>query len=70
MGDPAVHYNAWANLQAKEFRSVVQAFHDVLVTMRCDTCGGYVELEPRRASAETLHCSCGNFFVNLKKKSA
>ena len=68
--NPVVHFNAWANLQAGEFRSVVKAFYDALATMRCDNCGGYAELEPRHAQAETIRCSCGSFFVNLKKKSA
>lgn len=68
--NPAVHYNTWANIQAKEFKPVVQAFSDILATMRCSTCNSYAEFQPRHATAETIRCTCGDFFINLKKKPA
>ena len=64
--NPLVHYNDWANLQVDDFRPIVKAFSDILATMRCETCGGYVELQPRNSTAETIRCGCGKFFVNLK----
>jgi hypothetical protein len=68
--NPAVHYNTWANIQAKEFKPVVQAFSDILATMRCNTCNSYAEFQPRHATAETIRCTCGDFFINLNKKPA
>ena len=68
MVNPLVHYNDWANLQVDEFRSIVKAFFDILATMRCETCEGYVELQPRNTTAETIRCDCGKFFINLRRK--
>ena len=68
--NPAVHYNVWANFQAKEFQPVVQAFADMLATMRCESCNSYVEFQPNHSEAETIRCNCGDLFINLKKKGA
>ena len=67
--NPAVHYNEWANFQAREFREVVRAFADLLATMRCDGCESFVELQPRTTQAELIRCNCGDIAINLKKKS-
>lgn len=69
MINPSVHYNEWQNLGAKEFRTVVDAFHEFLATMQCEKCESYVELQPRNATAQTIRCNCGDFHINLKKKS-
>ena len=66
--NPLVHYNEWADLQVNEFRPIVKAYSEILATMRCETCGGYVELQPRNTTAETIRCGCGKFFINLKPK--
>jgi len=68
--NPAVHYNAWANLQADEFRQVVSAFADLLATMQCDNCKSFVELQPRGGSAEIIRCNCSDIAINLKQKGA
>ncbi len=68
--NPAVHYNAWANLQASEVRLVVSAFSDLLATMQCDNCKSFVELQPRVGSGETIRCNCGDVAINLKRKGA
>jgi ABC-type dipeptide/oligopeptide/nickel transport system ATPase subunit len=66
--NPSVHYNAWANLQSGEFKTVVTAFSDVLATMRCPDCKTYVEFQPRHGSPQTIRCDCGTVFINLQKK--
>jgi len=67
--NPAVHYNAWANFQADDFRRVVSAFADLLATMQCDNCKSFVELQPRSGSAETIRCNCSHVAINLRRKS-
>ena len=66
--NPLVHYNEWANLQVDEFRPIVKAYSDILATMRCEKCRGYVELQTSNTTAETIRCGCGKFVVNLNKK--
>ena len=67
----AVHYNSWANLGAEEFRPVVEAFSDILDTMRCGNCRSYVGMmHSREGKATGIRCDCGRFSVNLGKKKA
>lgn len=67
----AVHYNPWANLEAEEFRPVVEAFSDILDTMRCEACKSYVGMmHSHEGKATEIRCDCGRFSVNLKKKKA
>ena len=68
--NPLVHYNSWANFQVDEFRPVVQAFSDLLATIRCGTCESYIELEPRNSAAKTLRCNCGAMSINLNPKKS
>ena len=68
--NPAIHYNQWANFQAREFREVVSAFADLLATMQCTVCESFIELQPRTAQAELIRCNCGHIAINLKRSSA
>lgn len=67
--NPSVHFNEWANLDAHEFREVVESFKDLLVHLRCEqpACKSYVYLSPRKGSAEALRCNCGVTNINLRK---
>lgn len=64
----AVHFNEWANFQAREFQGVVDVFKDLLSHLRCDNpaCQSYLYVSPRKGKAEELRCSCGMTSINLK----
>ncbi|MEC5324855.1 hypothetical protein [Aurantimonas sp. A3-2-R12] len=66
--NPAVHFNAWANLQRNEFQEVVDAFRMLLENLRCEneSCKSYIYVSLRKGKAEALRCSCGATSINLK----
>lgn len=66
--NPSVHFNAWANLQRREFQDVVDAFKALLENLRCEneSCKSYIYVSPRKGKAEALRCSCGATNINLK----
>lgn len=68
--NPAVHYNAWANLTAADFRPVVAAFHTFVSQFQCpnDECGSGLYVQPSKQSAEILRCSCSSVSLNLVPK--
>lgn len=70
MINKAVHYNEWANLQAKELASLVAAFKDFLESLRCTAanCGGYAYVSPHKGDRQALRCTCGAMNFNLIKK--
>jgi hypothetical protein len=71
MINKAVHFNAWATLQVKEFESVVAAFRSLLETMRCQApkCGEFLHVSPRKGhEKQALRCGCGAISFNLNKK--
>jgi len=69
--NPAVHFNEWANLQAHELREVVDAFKDLLESMRCTSanCATYLYVSPRKGKAEEMRCNCGATIINLKPRT-
>lgn len=66
----AVHYNEWANLQAKEFEAVAAAFQAFLKSMQCTnaTCSEFMCVSPFKGEREALRCGCGTTNLNLKIK--
>jgi hypothetical protein len=66
----AVHFNAWATMQAKEFAVVAAAFKDVLTAMQCTQpkCGQFLRVSPRKGTEEIMSCGCGAVSYNLKLK--
>jgi len=67
MINKAVHYNEWANLQPKEFASVVAAFKAFLKSMQCSNAGclEFLHVSPVKGDKETLRCGCGDTTLNL-----
>ena len=57
--NPAVHYNAWADLQKAEMIAVIDAFQALFVHFNCDQCGVLIEVSPGRGRREYLQCMCG-----------
>ena len=57
--NPAVHYNAWADLQKAEMIAVIDAFQALFVLFNCDQCGVLIEVSPGRGRREYLQCMCG-----------
>lgn len=70
MINKAVHYNAWADLQSKEFAAVVSSFQQLLQMMQCPNtdCGEFLCVSPIKGDKEVLRCSCGAVSLNLVPK--
>ncbi len=67
----AVHYNAWENFQANDFKPVVTAFRTLADLFRCEHCGGLLYVLPERGEQpELLRCVCNLGNVNLKAKTS
>ena len=69
--NPAIHYNEWANLTAKDFKPVANAFHDLVKKFFCkkDECGSLFYLTATTPKElDTLRCSCGDTSISLRKK--
>lgn len=68
MINKAVHYNEWANLQAKEFAKVAAAFQTLLKSMQCqnESCAEFLCVTPSKGEREALRCGCGQSNYNLK----
>lgn len=66
-----VHYNDWATMTAAEFRDVVVAWRDFLKLFMCsnEDCEIWIAVTGRPGQEESLRCRCGNYNLNLLKKS-
>lgn len=66
----AIHYNAWANLEQKDFSPVVQAFKDLTDAFSCseEGCRSLLYIINDKGQRDTLRCGCGYVNINLKKK--
>lgn len=66
-----VHYNDWATMTAAEFRDVVKAWHDFLDLFLCSNpdCEPWITVAGRPGNEESLRCRCGDYNLNLLKKS-
>ncbi len=71
MINPTLHYNEWANLQPQEFQAVVDAFRELLESLRCENqnCMSYLYVIPAKGNAEELRCNCGDSSINLRAKA-
>jgi RecF/RecN/SMC N terminal domain len=65
-----VHYNAWENLSATEFKPVVEAFQDLFDLFRCTTCGTMLRVETAGHFESTVRCDCGSVSWNLTEKKS
>ena len=63
-----VHYNNWANFTVNEFRSVVEAFHDLCLLLKCSKCGGILYLTTKNQNLNAVRCNCGKINWNLVRK--
>jgi recombinational DNA repair ATPase RecF len=70
MINKAVHFNAWANLQPKEFAVLAAAFQALLKSMQCKNapCGEFLRVLPVKGNRELLRCGCGQSNLNLMVK--
>lgn len=64
----AIHYNEWANLEAKDFAPVAKAFKELIKYFFCPDCNSVLYVIPKRGPKENLRCSCGKVSFNLKEK--
>jgi hypothetical protein len=66
--NPAVHYNEWANFDAKDFEPVAAAFRKLVHEMSCPKCEQILGISPERGPKEALRCDCATVNLNLKAK--
>ena len=64
----SIHYNEWVNLRKPDFIPVVEAFKQLLETLRCPTCGVFFYVTPQKGPMEAIRCDCGSVNFNLKKR--
>lgn len=63
-----VHYNNWCNLSAKEFKPVVDAFHDLCDLFVCSKCGSMLRLTTAGFNLMSVCCQCKEVDWNLQVK--
>ena len=63
--NPAVHFNEWAQFSVGEFRSVVNAYKELLAGLECSRCDSWVFLERAGATTSSVRCHCKDFDFNL-----
>jgi len=63
-----VHYNEWANLTSTEFKTVVDAFKNVLSALQCETCSGFIYTTHAGFKENSMRCSCGELAYELVVK--
>jgi hypothetical protein len=64
----SVHYNNWANLLEKDFRPVIEAFHDLYGLFVCTECGSMLSLATSGVTSMAVRCNCGKVNWNLMEK--
>jgi hypothetical protein len=66
--NPAVHYNAWANLQQLEMIAVIDAFQALFDLFNCDRCNALIEVSPGRGRREYMQCMCSKVKLSFTSK--
>lgn len=64
--NPAVHYNAWAQMNAQDFKPVVDAYENFLPFFSCHSCHGLLHVEGSGDGA-SVRCPCGAVGWNLRR---
>jgi hypothetical protein len=65
----AVHYNEWAAMHKNDFEPVATSFKKLVDELTCQKCSSIFYVTPEHGEADALRCSCGDWNVNLRKKS-
>lgn len=65
--NPAVHYNAWENMQRADFEPVVAAFKALCDFFSCPKCSSLLTLSKVGHKKDALKCPCGTTNFNLNK---
>jgi hypothetical protein len=63
-----VHNNDWAVLSKTDLQPVSDACKQFLALFQCIGCGGAIYVSGRHGDEDSLRCSCGLFFLNLRDK--
>lgn len=64
----AVHFNAWANFQKRDFIPLAASYKNLTEAFSCTACGEMLSITPRKGKKEALRCSCGAVNFNLIEK--
>lgn len=66
-----VHYNEWAGMSKADFEPVAKAWHESLDLFNCgnDACESWIGVSLAGGKEESLRCRCGDYNLNLVKKS-
>jgi ABC-type lipoprotein export system ATPase subunit len=65
--NPAVHYNAWENMQKADFEPVVAALRALCEFFSCPKCSSHLVLSKIGHKKDALKCPCGTISFNLNK---
>jgi recombinational DNA repair ATPase RecF len=65
----SIHYNEWVSLRKPDFIPVVEAFKQLLESLRCPKCGVFLYVTPQKGPMEAIRCDCGSVNFNLKKRT-
>lgn len=63
-----VHYNAWSNHSAEDFRPVAEAFSDLFGLFACAKCGAILQVSRVGPTPTTVSCPCGAQSWSLLKR--
>jgi hypothetical protein len=66
--NPAIHYNEWATFVKEDFRPLVSSHKELIASLRCEKCEGFLYVLPERGNAKSLRCDCGSINLNLVSK--
>jgi recombinational DNA repair ATPase RecF len=65
----AVHFNAWADLQKRDFAPLAAAYRGLVETFSCTSCSEMLAITPRKGKKEAIRCNCGAVNFNLIEKA-
>lgn len=69
MINPSVHYNEWENLNATEFKTVVDTYRCLITAIECGDCGSFPYLLFDGLIPTVMRCNCGARSFDMTKKS-
>eukprot|EP01013_Petalomonas_cantuscygni_P039350 TRINITY_DN70772_c0_g1_i1.p1 TRINITY_DN70772_c0_g1~~TRINITY_DN70772_c0_g1_i1.p1 ORF type:complete len:833 (+),score=70.22 TRINITY_DN70772_c0_g1_i1:526-3024(+) len=68
MINPSVHFNEWENLNAPEFKAVVDTYCTLISAIECGDCGSFPYLLFDGLTPTVMRCNCGARNFDMTKK--
>ena len=70
MINPSVHFSEWENLNAPEFKAVVDTYCTLITAIECGDCGSLPYLLFDGLNPTVMRCNCGARSFDMTKKPA